>query len=146
MPLAHLEHMLVLANDLEASRDWYERVLGLEEGPHPDFGVPVYWMYLNGQDVIHITSAREAMTVADTSLENIAKGGRPIHHVAFRAHDVSATLDHLRANDVPYIEQQASGDSLYQVFVRDPNGVVIELNFAADEVEAGSSPNLSIDI
>ena len=146
MPLAHLEHMLVLANDLEASRDWYERVLGLEEGPHPDFGVPVYWMYLNGQDVIHITSAREAMTVADTSPENSAKGGRPIHHVAFRAHDVAATLDHLRANDVPYIEQQASGDSLYQVFVRDPNGVVIELNFAADEVEAGSSSKLSIDI
>jgi len=28
--------------DLEATKDWYVRVLGMDEGPHPDFGVPVY--------------------------------------------------------------------------------------------------------
>jgi len=47
---------------------------------------------------------------------------------------------------VPYIEQQASGDSLYQVFVRDPNGVVIELNFTPDEAAPGTKPKLSINI
>ncbi len=146
MPLAHLEHMLLVANDLEATKDWYVQVLGLEPGPHPDFGVPVYWLYLNGQDVVHITAAREPEPVAHTSPELIAEGGRPIHHIAFRAQDPAATLAHLRANDVPYIEQQASGDSLYQVFVRDPNGIVVELNFAPTEVEAGTSPKLSLNL
>ena len=31
MPLSHLEHLLVLANDLEETKDWYVRVLGLEQ-------------------------------------------------------------------------------------------------------------------
>jgi catechol 2,3-dioxygenase-like lactoylglutathione lyase family enzyme len=146
MPLAHLEHMLVLANDLEATKDWYVRVLGLEVGPHPDFGVPVYWLYLDGQDVIHLTSAREPMEVTDTDNATIAKGGQPIHHVAFRAHDVQATLGHLEDSGVPYIEQHASGESLFQVFVRDPNGIVIELNFAADEVEPGTKAKLSLNL
>ena len=121
-------------------------MLGLEEGPHPDFGVPVYWLYLNGQDVVHITSAREPADVTETNRDIIAKGGKPIHHVAFRAPDVEATLAHLRDIGVHYIEQQASGDSLLQVFVHDPNGIVIELNFAAEEVAPGTRPKLLLNI
>ena len=54
MPLSHIEHFLVAADDIDATRDWYARVLGMTSGPHPDFGFPVHWMYLNGVDVVHI--------------------------------------------------------------------------------------------
>ena len=54
MPLSHIEHFLVAADDIDATRDWYARVLGMASGAHPDFGFPVHWMYLGGVDVVHI--------------------------------------------------------------------------------------------
>jgi len=61
VPLSHIEHYLVAADDMERTRDWYRDVLGMQEGWHPDFGFPVYWMYLDGKDVVHIgRSARQA--------------------------------------------------------------------------------------
>src|SRR5690349_9561411 len=54
MPLSHIEHLLIASDDIDATRDWYARVLGMTSGPHPDFGFPVHWMYLGGVDVVHI--------------------------------------------------------------------------------------------
>ena len=51
MPLSHIEHFLIAADDIDATRDWYARVLGMKPGPHPDFGFPVHWMYLGGVGV-----------------------------------------------------------------------------------------------
>ena len=58
MPLSHIEHYLVLSDEIDATRDWYRDVLGMQEGWHPDFGFPVYWMYLGGVDVVHIGVSR----------------------------------------------------------------------------------------
>jgi len=61
MPLTHIEHFLVAADDIDATRDWYARVLGMTSGPHPDFGFPVHWMYVGGVDIVHIgPSAKSA--------------------------------------------------------------------------------------
>ena len=61
MPVSHIEHFLVAADDIDATRDWYARVLGMQSGPHPDFGFPVHWMYVNGVDIVHIgPSAKQA--------------------------------------------------------------------------------------
>src|SRR6266481_1564175 len=54
MPVSHIEHFLVAADDIDATRDWYARVLGMKPGPHPDFGFPVHWMYLGDTDIVHI--------------------------------------------------------------------------------------------
>ncbi|MCD6044149.1 MAG: glyoxalase/bleomycin resistance protein/dioxygenase, partial [Burkholderiales bacterium] len=40
MPLSHIEHFLVAADDIDATRDWYARVLGMRSGPHPEFSFP----------------------------------------------------------------------------------------------------------
>ena len=61
MALTHIEHFLVAADDIDATRDWYARVLGMTSGPHPDFGFPVHWMYVGGVDIVHIgPSAKQA--------------------------------------------------------------------------------------
>ena len=49
MPLKNLNHLLVLAQDLEATRDFYVDVLGLAVGPRPSFKSPGYWLYLGDQ-------------------------------------------------------------------------------------------------
>ena len=61
MSLTHIEHFLVATDDIDRTAEWYCRVLGMKEGPHPDFGFPVKWLYLGGVDVVHVgPSARQA--------------------------------------------------------------------------------------
>jgi len=96
MPLSHIEHYLVAADDMERTRDWYRDVLGMQEGWHPDFGFPVYWMYLDGVDVVHIgRSAKHASENQKAYLGRIGAdsgtGTGAIDHIAFRAKDLKST-------------------------------------------------------
>ena len=56
MPLSHMEHFLLQTEDIEATKDWYVKILGFRVGPAPDFKFPVYWLYLGDRDVLHITT------------------------------------------------------------------------------------------
>ena len=47
MPLKTFEHVLILANDLEKTKDFYVDLLGLTNGYRPDFPFPGYWLYLS---------------------------------------------------------------------------------------------------
>ncbi|MSQ19359.1 MAG: hypothetical protein EXR39_07310 [Betaproteobacteria bacterium] len=146
MPLSHIEHMLVLVDDLDKTRDWYRDVLGMEEGPHPDFGFPVYWMYLGGVDVVHIgQSARTASPEQRQYLGCLAQasdaGTGALDHVAFRATGLVKMIDHLKAKNIKFTQRRANGQALYQLFFLDPNGLKIELNFSAEEA-VGIVPEL----
>jgi len=77
MPLSHIEHFLVAADDIDATRDWYARVLGMKPGPHPDFGFPVHWMYLGETDIVHIgPSAKAAGEIQKKYLGRRSRGHR----------------------------------------------------------------------
>ena len=138
MPLSHIEHCLVVADDMDKTRDWYCTVLGMEEGPHPDFGFPVHWLYLNGRDVVHIgQSGKHAGESQKAYLGRTSRdtgsGTGAIDHIAFRATGLQAMMAHLRACGIEFIERRAGNQALYQLFIVDPNGIKIELNFDADE-------------
>ena len=146
MPLSHIEHFLIAADDLDATRDWYERVLGMRPGPHPDFGFPVHWMYLGGVDVVHIgPSARHAGDIQKQYLGRTSQasgaGTGAIDHIAFRATGLRQMIQHLSAEGVEFSQRRANGQALFQLFFHDPNGIKIELNFDAAEAE-GIAPEL----
>lgn len=146
MPLSHIEHFLIAADDLDATRDWYARVLGMQPGPHPDFGFPVHWMYLGGVDVVHIgPSAKHAGEIQKQYLGRTSQatsaGTGAIDHIAFRAKGLRQMIQHLRAEGVQFNQRRANGQALFQLFFHDPNGIKIELNFDAAEAE-GIAPEL----
>jgi catechol 2,3-dioxygenase-like lactoylglutathione lyase family enzyme len=146
MALSHIEHFLVAADDIDATRDWYARVLGMESGPHPDFGFPVHWMYLGGVDVVHIgPSAKAAGEIQKKYLgrtsQDTGTGTGALDHIAFRAAGLRGVLEHLRQEGIPFTQRRANGQALFQLFLYDPNGIKIELNFAAEETE-GIAPEL----
>jgi catechol 2,3-dioxygenase-like lactoylglutathione lyase family enzyme len=146
MPLTHIEHILIAADDIDATRDWYARVLGMTSGPHPDFGFPVHWMYLGGVDVVHIgPSAKMAGAIQKAYLgrtsQKSEQGTGAIDHIAFRATGLRQMLQHLRSEAVPFSQRRANGQALFQLFFHDPNGIKIELNFDAAETE-GIAPEL----
>ncbi len=146
MPLSHIEHLLIAADDIDATRDWYARVLGMTSGPHPDFGFPVHWMYLGVVDVVHIgPSAKMAGAIQKQYLGRTSQasgqGTGAIDHIAFRASGLRDMISHLRKQNVPFTQRRANGQALFQLFFHDPNGIKIELNFDAAEAE-GIEPEL----
>lgn len=147
MPISHIEHYLIAADDMDGTRDWYRSVLGMEEGWHPDFGFPVCWLYLGGRDVVHITqSAKHASQNQKAYLGRTAQdtgaGTGAIDHIAFRATGLAETMAHLRSGGVEFKERRANGQALYQLFMFDPNGIKVELNFDAAEAE-GTEPEIT---
>jgi catechol 2,3-dioxygenase-like lactoylglutathione lyase family enzyme len=145
MPLSHIEHFLVQTADMAKTRDWYVRVLGLRVGPTPDFKFPVCWLYLGDKDVVHITEG--GAQVSENRRKYVGQESQATHgtgvldHIAFRATGLGRMLEHLRAERVEFKQRQVSDQGLYQLFMLDPNGIKIELNFSNAEA-AGLRPEL----
>jgi catechol 2,3-dioxygenase-like lactoylglutathione lyase family enzyme len=103
-------------------------------------------MYLGDVDIVHIgPSAAGANEIQKKYLgrtsQDTGAGTGALDHIAFRATGLRAMLEHLRAERVPFTQRRANGQALFQIFIYDPNGVKIELNYAAAEAE-GVAPEL----
>src|SRR5258708_23227976 len=151
MPISHIEHFLVAADDIDATRDWYARVLGLKSGTPPDFGFPVHWMYSGGVDLVHIgPSAAKAGEIQKKYLgrtsQDAGAGTGAIDHIAFRATGLRGMLEHLKKEKIPFTRRRANGQALFQLFLHDPNGIKVELNYAADEAYGIDPALLSSDL
>src|SRR5215208_5541357 len=69
------------------------------------------------------------------------EGTGALDHIAFRATGLRTMLEHLRKEKMPFSQRRANGQALFQLFLYDPNGIKIELNYAAQEAE-GIEPEL----
>ncbi len=138
MPLSHLEHVLVQTTDMEGTRDFYTRVLGFHVGPSPDFKFPVFWLYLGDRDVIHVTaggantSENRKQYVGQQS--DATSGTGVIDHIAFRATGLSDMMERLAQHKVAFTKRMVNDQGLFQLFLMDPNGIKVELNFSNSEV------------
>jgi catechol 2,3-dioxygenase-like lactoylglutathione lyase family enzyme len=133
MPLTKLEHYLVMTDDIDATRDFYRDVIGLEVGFRAALGFPGYWLYLGDIPVIHIAEW-------DTYTAHSHKLGIPVttraigttgvfDHIAFNGHNVQEMIDRLTRLNVPFHRNDVPHVGLVQLFVFDPNGLKIELNY-----------------
>jgi catechol 2,3-dioxygenase-like lactoylglutathione lyase family enzyme len=135
MPLRRLDHLLVLTDDLEATKAFYCDALGLEAGERPDLGFPGYWLYLDAVPCVHIAE-RGAYEVQAARL-GLGVGPEPVDHIAFRADGGAGLAERLRALGIEAVENEVPAAGLRQLFLTDPNGVRVEVNVATDQ--AGSS-------
>ena len=147
MPLTHLEHFLIQTTDIRKTCDWYERVLGMRRGHTPDFKFPVQWMYVGERDVLHVTeggaNASENRRRYVGQESQATSGSGVIDHVAFRCAGLQDMLSHLARHEIEFKQRMVSDQGVYQLFLIDPNGVKIELNFAnAEALEHGITPEL----
>lgn len=132
MALTGLEHYLVLTSDLEATRDFYQDALGMSQGFRPQLGFPGYWMYIDATPVIHIAEWRSytAHSAAkDIPVTTPAASTGAFDHVAFNAQNFEAVSARLERHGVTPARNLVSKSGLRQLFVFDPNGVKIEINF-----------------
>jgi catechol 2,3-dioxygenase-like lactoylglutathione lyase family enzyme len=120
MPLQKLEHINVYCADLAISRSFYTEVLGLEDGPRPDFGIPGAWLYLGDQAVVHLVGGRHGDSPLNTG---------PFDHIAFEARDFQSMKAKMQALGLKIQENDVPDFKIQQLFLHDPDGVKIELNF-----------------
>jgi catechol 2,3-dioxygenase-like lactoylglutathione lyase family enzyme len=129
-----MEHFLVLTDDIEKTKDFYCDALGMRVGFRPDLGFPGYWIYLGEVPVVHI--AEHEPYIAWTREMGIPISTGPygtgaLDHVAFNATDFDATVKHLREQGYELSYNVLEEIGLSQIFLKDPNGLAIELNFRA---------------
>ena len=58
-----------------------------------------------------------------------------VHHVAFASRGFADMQKRLEGKGFKYDSRQVPGGDLWQIFVDDPNGVMIELNYEAAKEE-----------
>ena len=141
-----LNHFSIRTTDLDATRRFYENVLGLTVGPRPAFPFPGLWMYRGSHDdvanaVVHIIGMDpndpEGLKryLGDRDASSL-KGSGAVDHIAFFADGLAGMLDHLKHHHVEPRQRTVPSIGLHQLFLDDPNGVVIELNYPAAEAQA----------
>ena len=132
MPVNALDHFLVLTDDLVKTRDFYCEILGMNEGFRPELGFPGYWLYLGEIACVHIaeweTYTRHSLQ-AGIPVSSPAPGTGAADHIAFRGSNADDILQRLHQHEITYGRNDVPEAGLLQLFVTDPNGVKVELNF-----------------
>jgi len=124
--LRRLDHLLVLTDDLEATRAFYCDVLGFETGERPPLEFPGYWLYLDGVPCVHV--AERAPYEVHAAGLGLSATAAPVDHVAFAAGGYEELAARLEAAEIEAVANDVPAAGVRQLFLTDPNGVRIELN------------------
>ena len=123
MPITEMNHFTVLTDDLERTRAFYVELLGLREGPRPPLGFPGAWLYAGERPILHVIAGRPLPPERRGVLD----------HMAFSAHGLAELAQRLDGAGIAYDLRRQAETSAWQLFVFDPNGARVELDFDASE-------------
>jgi catechol 2,3-dioxygenase-like lactoylglutathione lyase family enzyme len=122
MSVGMLDHYNVSTRNLRDTVRFYEEVLGLVNGPRPPFDFPGAWLYSEGHPVLHLND------ISPTDKPQRPDSG-VIDHIAFGSRGFDALKQHLTGKGVSFRVNEVPNSTRRQIFLTDPNNVLIELNF-----------------
>jgi catechol 2,3-dioxygenase-like lactoylglutathione lyase family enzyme len=138
MSITSLNHYLIVSKDLERSKKFYEEVLGLELADRPDFGFPGYWLKTGDNICVHLAS-QNPNKIRDQFLlkkhPTGTNGSGSVDHIAFLAQDPEAVRNRIQKNKVEMHFRSFPDARLFQIFLKDPDNVTIELNFLGEVID-----------
>jgi catechol 2,3-dioxygenase-like lactoylglutathione lyase family enzyme len=118
-----MNHFTILAQDLRETCDFYGDLLGLTEGYRPPMGFPGAWLYAGDIAVLHVV-VRDPLPQQRAGV---------LDHMAFSASGLTAMVAKLRQRGIKYNLGRQVETGTWQLFMHDPNGAKVELDFAAGE-------------
>ncbi len=142
VPIDKLAHFSVRTADLAASRRFYVEVLGFREGFRPPFAFPGLWLYRGGDEaeygVVHLIGIdpddpQGLVDYLGDKAADTLQGSAAVDHLAFLATGLPEMRRRLDGAGLVYRERTVPSLGLHQLFVEDPSGVTIELNYPAAE-------------
>ena len=141
-----LNHFSIRTLDLAATQTFYVSVLGLQVGPRPDFPFPGCWLYQGPLDsyanaAVHVIGidAKDSSGLSNYLGDREAtdlQGSGALDHVAFFATGLADMLVRLQTQGLTPRRRDVPGLGLHQLFLDDPNGIVVELNYPFAEKQA----------
>ena len=118
MSIRSLDHVNIVTPDLDETVRFYERFIGLRNGERPNFTFPGAWLYCGDVPIIHLIGR-----------EPDGPGTGVVDHFALGAEDIVGVVRRAREQTLDYEVRDVPGGRVRQVFMHDPNGVKVELNF-----------------
>jgi len=132
MRVESLDHVNIITPDLEGSARFYAELLDLEprDGPPPLTHETARWMYdAAGRAVLHLNSL-DCRRAYDREVTPGPTGS--LHHVALRCSGFEELRARLARRGLEYKINNVTAVGLKQIFVLDPNQVLLELNFFSE--------------
>jgi catechol 2,3-dioxygenase-like lactoylglutathione lyase family enzyme len=143
MPVRKLEHLNIATEKLAETVAFYTGMLGLTAEPIPGMpGIGAWLFDQTGSAVVHLLDISPAVRenlpefvkerLADrfgAAPPGLPAGTGAIDHVAFDCSDFDDFVRRFRAAGIAIRQNFVASVNLRQIFVDDPNGVTIELNF-----------------
>lgn len=128
MPVTGLDHINFHGPRelLDRMRDFYRDAIGLVEGPRPAFSRYGHWLYAGSLPVVHLIDLKEGEP-------RDLKAVNSFDHVAFSATDATEVEARLTALGVPYRVTSLPDMPVRQIFVQDPAGNRVELQFPPED-------------
>lgn len=111
---------------LDELRDFYCDLVGLEVGQRPPFRSFGFWLYAGGHAILHLSEAGP-----DEVRPALPSG--TFDHAAFRCSDRAAYESKLSARGIRYRTALVPATRQVQIFLTDPAGNGVELNFDEQE-------------
>jgi catechol 2,3-dioxygenase-like lactoylglutathione lyase family enzyme len=134
--VSELEHVLVLSDDIDGAREFYEAAVGLRAGDRPPLPFDGYWLYAGSVACLHIADrasyrahvATLGLSVSDGTGGVGGSGSGPVDHIAFNASDYEAVTARLAAAGIEPVRNDVPGGGPRQLFFSDPDGLRVEIN------------------
>ena len=133
MPLSDLHHVALRTRDLAASEHFYTAVLGMEKVARPEFDFPGAWLQM-GETMFHLMAGYAARGPDG----EISRGSGAVDHLAIKAQGFDDMRGKFEVSGIAYKENDIRDFGIWQLFVNDPDGVIIELNFHCADEPQGS--------
>ena len=144
MTVRRLDHYNILTPRLAETVAFYSDVLEMKSGPTPN-GDPkrAAWIYDDeGSPIVHIQAVdpeapqlkfaevkkRLGDMIGPLDLARL-QGSGSVEHVALKCEDYDRTLKRCRERRVEVRTNDIPARNFRQLFIKDPNGIVLELNF-----------------
>jgi len=141
--MTKLDHCNIRTFDLDGTIAFYTDIVDLKDGDFPGTRSMGAWLYdASDRPILHIIAidpkdpevalgrVRDRLGKLAGNLElSSLNGGGAIDHIAFECDDYDAMRAKLTARGLPFTSSDVPSINLRQLFVNDPNGVTLELNF-----------------
>ena len=148
MKINKLDHVSISTDQLEDTKKFYCDLLGLKVGHRPKLKSSGYWLYSGEEAIIHLVEAgsnldreiansddkKTARSLGDLGKTDLSETGMD-DHIAMTVEESAGLVNFIKVDDIAYWDSLLVDRELYQVFVRDPNSVIIELNDYKPELD-----------
>lgn len=122
----HIDHINISAPPelLAKVRNFYCEVFNLSEGFRPDFSSRGFWLYAQDKPIVHLSESNSGQLSSERG---------HFDHVAFQTRGLNEMIDRLKSLNVNYRMAYIPEIDLSQIFLKDPAGIGLEVNFPGEK-------------